>query len=421
MEDPKRLKPLIGFIQRIPIFASLPPAELDQLAIHLEPTDAPAGAVLFEEGGSDDHFFILMDGQVEIFKALGEEGERLLAVREKGSLLGEMSFFTRQGLHTASVRAVTSLKLLKMTREVFDALLHRHPHIAYELLQLLSERLDESENITIQDLTEKNRQLITAYEELKAAQVQIVEKEKLDHELSIARQIQASILPAEMPAIPHFDFGAKMVPARAVGGDFFDLIPLGAKRFGIVVGDVSDKGLPAALWMALTFSLLRAEALRGGTPGATLQAVNRLLLDLNVAGMFVTILYGILDYDRCSFEYARAGHPPPILLDENRRPLSVEISLGQAIGLLDEPVFDERRLSLPHKGMMLVFSDGLPDAMEESGDTVADQIACILMPVWDHPAQAVCEAIWEAARKSGAELEQQDDFTLVCVKFGGSS
>ena len=223
--------------------------------------------------------------------------------------------FSEEGKHTASVRAHTPVRALEITRRDIDGLLHRWPLFAYELTRLLSQRLEQSENLTILELQEKNRQLTQAYEELKAAQAQIIEKERLEKELEVARQIQLSILPQELPAYPQHDFGALMIPARAVGGDFYDFIPLDQDRLGIVVGDVSDKGTPSALFMALSYSLVRAEAHRNSSPGETLQAVNRLLMEMNTSDMFVTVLYGVLDTARGEFSFARAGHPLPIVLD----------------------------------------------------------------------------------------------------------
>ena len=137
----------------------------------------------------------------------------------------------------------------------------------------------ESDNAMIYDLKEKNRQLSQAYEELKIAQAQIVEKEKLEHELSLARDIQASILPKDLLCLDDFEFGARMVPARSVGGDLYDFIPLSEDIVAIAIGDVSDKGIPAAMFMALFCSLLRAEVQHIISPAEVLRRVNRHLLE----------------------------------------------------------------------------------------------------------------------------------------------
>ena len=324
-------------IARVPFFAELPPAEIDYLAASLRPCELPAGTLLFEEGLLANQFYIVLDGQVEIIKALGTGGERTLGMRGPGSFLGEMSLLSAEQRYTASVRACADLQLLEMTRSDFDALLHRQPSVAYNLLKVMSARLNESENHTIRDLQEKNRQLAQAYEELKAMQAQLIEKEKLEAELKIAREIQRNILPRTKLQIAGLDFGMLIEPMTSVGGDFFDFIELDQDRVGLVTGDVSDHGVPAAIIMALTYSLLRAEAFRAASPAEALQAVNRQLLDMNASGMFVTVLYGVLNRATRDFQFARAGHDLPLILNARREALDLVAGKGQTAGSVSKP------------------------------------------------------------------------------------
>jgi len=408
----------VRVISSIALFSKLPRSEIERLSNTLRPCELSEKEILFQEGVNDDRFYILLEGQVEVIKALGSDAERRMAVREAGALLGEMSLFTQKGEHTASVRALTRVNLLEMTREDFDALLHRQPALAYEVMRMLSSHLEEAENLTILDLREKNRQLTLAYEELKAAHEQIVEKEKLERELEIARHIQRSILPQELPESPRFDLGALMIPARAVGGDFYDFIPLNGDRLGIVVGDVSDKGVPAALFMALTYSLIRAEASRGVTPGEALLAVNHHLKSMNVDDMFVTVLFGVLDCVTNEFEYVRAGHTYPLFLDERGLPLQLKPGPGQVLGLFDDPWLDQQRVNLPVGGRVLFYSDGLSEASNLEGEEFGTQrLPGILNSLKEEPAQTVCDRLWEIVSSFSVPLAQHDDFTLVYLKI----
>ena len=156
-------------IAQVPMFATLPRPELEHLAHTLRPCEFTPGALLMREGECDERFYILLDGEVEVIKALGTSDERQLAIKSGGSLFGEMSLFNPQGCHTASVRAMTAAHALEMTRQDFDALLHRRPTLVYDMMRQMSQRLEESENATILDLREKNRQLTQAYQELQAA------------------------------------------------------------------------------------------------------------------------------------------------------------------------------------------------------------------------------------------------------------
>ena len=404
-------------LSSIPLFASLPAKEIRHLETTLSASRLQAGKVLFHEGHSDDKFYILLEGQVEVVKSLGRPEERILGKREAGNLLGEMSLFTRDGCHTASVRSLTQLRLLKVTRAELDALLHRQPQLAYEIIRLLSRRLEESENITILDLKEKNQRLSEAYEELISAQEQIIEKEKLEKELEISRHIQQSILPGTLPGPHGYEFGALMIPARAVGGDFYTFFKLPNYRLGIVVGDVSDKGVPAALFMALSYSLIRAEAVRTGSPVKALQKVNQHLLQMNSSSMFVTLVYGILDCSSGDFHFARAGHQAPYLLDGKGHLMKVPVSVAQPLGLFDDPPIDEQCIQLPPGGTLLLYSDGITETMDAQGAEFGlDLLNKSMAANRARPAQEICQNLWKDVKAHGGDLPQHDDFTTVVVK-----
>jgi serine phosphatase RsbU (regulator of sigma subunit) len=404
-------------LSSISLFASLPADEIKRLETLLQVSTFPPGEVLFQEGHSDDKFYVLLEGQVEVIKALGSTEERLLAVREAGTLLGEMSLFSREGCHTASVRSLTSLQLLNVPHSELDALLHRQSQFAYGLIRLLSRRLDESENSTILDLKGKNQRLGEAYEELKTAHVQIVEKERLEKELELSGQIQQSLFPTTLPFIPGYEFSAMMVPARQVGGDFFTYFKLGKDRMGFVVGDVSDKGVPSALFMAITYSAIHLEAPHTSSPVQALRKVNRHLLQMNASQMFVTLVYGILDCSNGGFHFARAGHPSPYLLDEDGQLLEVPVSSGQPLGLFDNLPIDEQHIHIPPGGTLLLFSDGVSETKNIEGVDFAPEVLYQTMAT-NHfrPAEEICDQIWLDVQEHGRGLPQQDDFTVVVVK-----
>ena len=404
-------------IRGVPFFSSLTDSEILHLAETLQVMELPAQAILFTEGQRDDCIYILMTGEVEILKAFDTPSERLLGRMGAGMIFGEMSLFSQEGCHTATVRTLTPLLLLKILRPEFEGLLNRHPSLAVELWRLTSKRLEASENATILDLTEKNRQLTQAYQELQAAQAKIIETEKLEHELELARQIQFSIVPDTLPEHPGLEFGRLMLPARMVGGDFYDFIPLEGNELGVVVGDISDKGMPAALFMALTYSFVRAEVLHTGSASQALQKVNYHLMNLETSGMFVTVLLGILDCDTGEFRYVRAGHPPPLVLDGQGRRVEWGSGLGQALGVFDQPQLDKQRFTLPPDGLALFYSDGLTEAADAQGRDfgVAGALA-VLQAHRQAPAQQICERLWAAIKDFSASLSQQDDVTLVVIK-----
>jgi phosphoserine phosphatase RsbU/P len=407
----------INKIKRLPLFSELPDSEIENLGASLEARVYSPGTIIMHEGDSSNSCYILLDGTVEIIKELGKEDERVLAVRADGALLGEMSLFSQDRRHTATVRAVSDVRLLQMTGGDLDMLLKRQPQLAYKVVDLLSKRLEESENVTIVELREKNKQLTQAYLELQAAQAEMIEKERLERELEIARQIQNSILPQEMPSVANYHFGALMKPARAVGGDFFDFIPLAGGKWGVVIGDVSDKGTPAALFMALTYSLLRAVARRTDNPVHTLREVNQHLLEINSSGMFVTLVYGILDPASGELAYARAGHTHPLILHSDGTHILLAKKPGQPLGLFDEPLLDEQVIQLPHGGRVLMFSDGLSETENLQGEVYEENR--LIQFINEHSslgAQDLCYQIWEDVCSFAGDNNQHDDFTVVAVQ-----
>ena len=356
------------YLAQIPLFAELDARERHELAGVLRARELPPGVLLYREGDPGDAMCVLLEGEVDVVKALGSPEERVLGRRQSGEFLGEMSLLDADGRRTASVRTVTSLYFAELTRADFPLVLRRCPGLAYELLKILSRRLQQAHDGTIHDLRAKNRLLEQAYEELRTAQAQLVETEKLERELQVARQIQASMLPHELPLLACFEFGAWMQAAEAVGGDLFDFVTLPSGRIGVTIGDVSDKGVPAALFMALTRSLVRAETGQSSTPGDLLRRVNKLLLDMNDAGMFVTMLYGELDPATGQFAYARAGHETPFSLDRDGRLLVARPDTGQPLGLFEDPLVDEQTIQLSPGSVLVLHTDGATDMTDPAGE-----------------------------------------------------
>lgn len=404
-------------LARVPLFAALPTSEIAHLAGTLQTRVISPNQLVFKEGDPQDVFYILLDGDVEVIKALGTPDERTLAVRRAGSVLGEMGMLSTDGRHTASVRARTPLRLLEMTNADFEALIRREPAFAYELMRTLSSRLAESENQTIKDLREKNRLLTLAYEELKAAQAQIIEKERLERELEVARQIQESLLPRTVPHHAGYDFAARMSPMSAVGGDFYDFIPVGDKALAIAVGDVSDHGVPAALLMATTVTLLRAEARRAASPSEALSRINRQLIEGNELGMFVTLLFGTLDTGTRRFDYIRAGHDSPLVLGADGKPIPIDRKPGQPLGLVPEPAFDEGSVTVPPGGVLALYTDGVTETTAPDGAMLGTPgLERALKDSTGRSADRACDDLMSALNAFRGGLPQADDVTLVTVQ-----
>jgi len=402
----------------VPLFAALPQEELTRLATTLRQVSYPADTILFHEGDTGAHFYIVLEGQIAVIKALGTTEERLLGMRRAGEFIGEMSLLSADTPRTASIRASQDTRLVVVTRRDFDDLLHRYPLIAYEMLRVVSDRLRAAGDATIHDLQLKNQQLTQAYIELQQAQAQLIEQETLRRELQQARDIQEQMLPRSLPHIQGIAVGARMLPARMVGGDFYDVFPLGSNQLGLAVGDVCGKGIPAALLMALVSSLLRAEAERSDSPADTLRAVNRQLLSRSFEGMFVTLLYGILDHNTRSFRFARAGHELPIFWDAQGIILPTIRGLGHPLGLLDEPAIDHQTMTLPAGGALLLYSDGVTEATNiHNLEYGTEHIAATIQQSYMLPPQALCEHFIELLDAFQNGATQADDITLLAAQI----
>jgi sigma-B regulation protein RsbU (phosphoserine phosphatase) len=239
----------------------------------------------------------------------------------------------------------------------------------------------------------------------------------MEAELQIARRTQRSILPLRKPRRAGYDFGSLLTTAHAVGGDFYDFIHLDKDRLGIVIGDVSGKGLPAALFMALTFSLLRAEAKPSNTPGQILRNINRNLLKMNASDMFVTLLFGILEYETGTLKYARAGHLLPIVLGKQGNVIDLNTGRGQPLGIIEEVQLDEQELVIPRGGLVLFFSDGLNEVADAQGNEFGlERIERELFVSRSESAKSICKRLWEAVSVHSDKMPNQDDFVTVVVK-----
>jgi serine phosphatase RsbU (regulator of sigma subunit) len=407
-------------LSQVPLFAALPREELVGLKADLRMVERAGGEFLFAEGDPGDRFYIVLSGQLEVVKAIGTKEERILNRCGPNDYLGEISLMESGGLRTASVRALTASRLLEMTRDDFNSLLQRQPAIAFHMAKVLSMRLREADRLTIRDLEQKNRELDQAYRDLQAAQKQIIEKEKLEHELALARDIQKSMLPRYIPTMEGFEFGASMIPAKAVGGDFFDFIPLEPDSLGIAVGDVSDKGVPAALFMAMARSLLRAEAHKNLSPKEVLHRVNQHLRDFNEGEMFVTIVYGLLNRRTRNFDYARAGHEIPVMCDSRGRPISLRKGKGQALGIFDVAVAEEQRIHLSPGCTLLIYSDGLTDAANMQNERFGIERVRQTLPGLRHAsAQSMCDNLLKLAAEHQSGVPRYDDITIVVIRALG--
>jgi sigma-B regulation protein RsbU (phosphoserine phosphatase) len=405
-----------NLLSKIPVFSDLPEADQIHLQDTLQVKALKPGEILFREGELGEHFYIVIDGELEILLGIGTEDELILNIIGPGEYLGEMSLIVPGGERTATARAKGNATLFVMSRDEFNALLEQHPMLVQSMVRVLSERLGSTNEATFRDLREKNQQLQKAFDELKAAQEQLIEKERLERELEVAADIQMSILPDDLPEPPRFDFGACIDPARQVGGDFYDFFHIGENKMAVLIGDVADKGVPSAIFMARAHALIAAEADTIENPADVMRRVNFHITRLEKAAQFVTVLYGILDVDTAEFTYARAGHEPPLLVMPDGSVERLPHQPGMALGLWEDIVLDEQTLSLPPGSTLVLYTDGMTDCRNPQGEPFGlERIQRSLYSCPGSSAQVVCDHLLQKLKDYQKGAKQDDDVTLVAV------
>lgn len=203
-------------------------------------------------------------------------------------------------------------------------------------------------------------------------QQEMVVRERLETEVQLARQIQQTFIPSTLPSHPNWELAARWRTARQVGGDFYDVIELPNNRLGIFIADVADKGMPAALFMALTRTLMRAAVFETESPVDALRRVNDLLLPDTQQGMFVTAVYGELDVAEGRFTYVNAGHNPPFWVQAGGK-IDKLTRTAIALGVVRQPEMEQRALSFAHGDTLLLYTDGLTEAFSPNGELFGEE------------------------------------------------
>src|SRR6266403_533565 len=247
------------------------------------------------------------------------------------------------------------------------------------------------------------------------------EKKRLDHDLAIARDIQRILLPAEAPIVNGFEISGMNVPARQVSGDYFDYIKVDDERLGVAIADVSGKGIPASLIMAICRSVLRSQAIGNPSPADVLKKVNRQLYPDIKEDMFISMAYLVLDHARGSVVLSRAGHDSPILFDHEARTAVPVKPPGMVVGIDSGSVFDritgDFALSLKRDDCLLLYTDGVTEALDANGDELGPDrmIECVRASAPGGAPAIITGLIDELRRFVGAQ-PQNDDITLIAIR-----
>jgi sigma-B regulation protein RsbU (phosphoserine phosphatase) len=238
----------------------------------------------------------------------------------------------------------------------------------------------------------------------------------LQNELDIASTMQQSLLPNHFPEGETFQVFGRMEPARNVGGDFFDILNRDHHRLGVVVADVSDKGVPAALFMMSSRTLIRAMSIGSAMPGEVLASVNELLLEDNDSTMFVTLFYAVYDPENGMFTYANGGHNPPLLVHPDGSSEELPLTGGIALGLVSDFKYVERTLRLMPGDALILYTDGVTEAMnEELLEFGVPRLIKVFEVDPPSSAEDTTGRVFEAVHDFAGEADQSDDITCLVL------
>ena len=246
-----------------------------------------------------------------------------------------------------------------------------------------------------------------------------IQRERLEEELAIGQRIQLSLLPETNPQIPGWEFAAYYRPARQIGGDFYDFFQLTNKgnRLGMVIADVSGKGVSAALFMALSRSIIRTKAFTGRRPWEVLRIANRLICKDSRSNLFITAFYATLNTDTGHLVFTNAGHDRPIWLNNRTGVLKELATQGIVLGVFERIFLGEDEVDVEPNDLLVFYTDGVTEAMTEAGELYGlERLYKVIQRNSDATAQSLVNAIIESVHAFTGETPQSDDLTLFVVK-----
>jgi sigma-B regulation protein RsbU (phosphoserine phosphatase) len=257
--------------------------------------------------------------------------------------------------------------------------------------------------------------------------LEMVERGRLEREMQLAREIQKAFLPQTLPELSGWQLGVRWRPAREVGGDFYDVFQLPGDRLGLVIADVADKGMPAALFMTLIRTLVRATVQGIDSPSGVLERVNDVLVPDARDSLFVTIFYAVLDLGTGQLNYANAGQNPPYLVRGPASEIERLVKGGMALGIVEGNRVEERTVTINPGDALILYTDGVTEAFSPAGDMYGEEGLKKTVQIeyaravatGGSSAQEILDAIDDAVKAFIQDLPLPDDLTLVTLKRSG--
>jgi sigma-B regulation protein RsbU (phosphoserine phosphatase) len=411
------------------LFVELDPTTATRVAEHLVEETWPAGHVVFEDNAPGDTLYLVTSGRVQVSKLLENGCEHVLIEMGPGEFFGEMALLEDKP-RSAQVATVTAVTLLAMSRETFNTLIERYPAVAVNFLREISARLRLRNQIQegllgekqalVEELATKNSALERALTELRGALETVAEHERVTRDLDIARQIQRQMLPTTFPQSPALALHATTTPSRWVGGDFYDAVQIAPQQVSLLLGDVSGKGIPAALQMARLMGEFRACVSHEANPEWVMRVLNGLLCQRNTTmGSFVTMQYLVLDLAQYRMRFICAGHPPILLRHADGQLETLGAVHNIPLGIEETFVYRQEEYGLAPGDTLLLYSDGAYELRNMAGELWGlPRLSACFAAIAASPV-GVIQALQAALQAFGGVQHEQphDDTTLLCAQM----
>jgi len=421
-----------------PVLARLAPATVTNLIRTGETVELRPGDILIRQGESSDCAYLVLEGELDV-SVETNYGEVPLARVPAGALIGEIGVFAALP-RTATVRAHGDVRVLRLDREHLLRAGDTEPDLLRSIVSRLGGQIagfnhaiglytnavsalerDDFDLSILDQLRKPAPELLDFAQSFRRMAEQIVRQRRQQAEMASAAEIQRAMLPSVLPTSlidGRFDLHATIKPAREVGGDFYDIIALDEDRVALTIGDVCGKGIPAALFMAITQTVMRVVLRPGENLGAEIAAANERLVAGNEQMMFATIFCGVLDVRSGSLTYCNCGHNPPLLLRKAGGSYERFPAGSPPLGIMDTIACAPRSIALAPGDLLFLYTDGVTEAEDpQAAQFGMERLETALSEAADRPARGIVENVMARVVEFANGAPQSDDITcaaLVC-------